>query len=321
MTARSPLHVILGAGGAIGRPLAQELLARGTPLRTVSRTGHGPEGAEIVRADLLDADDVLNAVGDGATVHLLAGLAYDRRVWADQWPRIMRNVIDACAAKQARLVFFDNVYLYGSVDGPMTEETPVRPSSRKGTVRAEIVRDLEDAIGAGRVTAAVARAADFYGPHAEKTSPIAFLVLQKLAAGKRAQILVDADTRHSYTYTSDAVKALTLIAEADDAFGQAWHLPTARPALTHRQIVELAARELGVAPRLTVAPRWVLEAAGVFSTLLREVAEMTYQNEHDYLFDSSKFERRFGVAPTTYEDGIRATVKGMRQPQPPPVRS
>jgi nucleoside-diphosphate-sugar epimerase len=306
-----PLHVILGAGGSIGTPLAQELLARNLDLRTVSRSGRGPDGAETMRADLTEPDDVLRSVGEGSTVYLLAGLPYDRRVWREQWPRIMRNVVSACESKHARLIFFDNVYLYGRVDGPMTEQTPACPSSAKGTTRAEIANFLQREIADGRITALIARAADFYGPYADKTSVPAILVLQKLAAGKRAQVLVDADARHSYTYTLDCARALCLLAAADDAFGQVWHLPTARPALTGRQFVDLAARELGVAPRMMVTPQWMMRAAGAFSTVLREIAEMLYQNDHDYLFDSSRFEQRFGFVPTTYDEGIRATVRPM----------
>ena len=115
-------------------------------------------------------------------MYLLAGLKYDRRVWREQWPRIMRHVVDACAAHGARLIFFDNVYAYGRVAGPMTEDTPVRPASRKGRVRAEIAGFLQDEMAAGRITAAIARAADFYGPYAEKSSVPAILVFERLAA-------------------------------------------------------------------------------------------------------------------------------------------
>jgi nucleoside-diphosphate-sugar epimerase len=306
------LHVILGAGGAIGTPLAQELLAEGARLRTVSRSGRGPAGAEAVGADLTDPDAVLHAVDEGAIVYLLAGLPYDRRVWRDEWPRIMRNTVSACESKRARLIFFDNVYSYGRVDGPMTEQTIVRPSSSKGMIRAEIAGFLEGEIASGRVTALVARAADFYGPYSGRTSVPAILVFERLAAGKRAQVLVNADARHSYTYTLDCARALPLLARADDAFGQVWHLPTSRPALTGREFVGLAARHLGVAPRMTVAPRWMLQAAGLFSTTLGEVTEMLYQNDHDYLFDSSKFERRFSFVPTPYDEGVGETVRQMR---------
>ncbi len=312
MAGDGELSVILGAGGAIGTPLADELLARGARVRAASRTGRGPAGAEVVRGDLTRREDVLASVADGATVYLLAGLPYDRRVWRAQWPVIMENAIAACAARGARLVFFDNVYMYGPVDGPMTEETPVRPASEKGRVRAAVAAALLAAAAAGRVRALIARAADFYGPHAERTSVPSLLVLQRLAAGKAAQVLVDADARHSYTYTLDCARALPLLAAAGDAWGQVWHLPTAHPALTGRELVALAARELGVAPRLTVTPGWLVRAGGAFSTLLRELGEMLYQNDRDYLFDSSKFERRFAFAPTTYEEGIRASVRALR---------
>ncbi len=317
MAANQPLHVILGAGGAIGTPLAAELLAKGARVRTVSRSGRGAEGAEAVRADLTAAGDVLRAVEPESTVYLLAGLAYDRKVWREAWPAIMRNVVAACSAKGARLVFFDNVYLYGAVDGAMTEETPVRPSSVKGEIRAGIAGYLQEEMAAGRVTALIARAADFYGPYAEKTGIPSILVLQRLAAGKKAQVMVSAETLHSYTYTLDCARALPQLAAADDAWGQVWHLPTARPAPTGRQLVELAARELGVAPRLTVMPRWLFQAGGLFSPLLRELAEMLYQNDRDYLFDSTKIERRLGLTPTPYEEGIRETVRRMKAPAGP----
>ncbi len=305
------LHVILGAGGAIGAPLAVDLLASGARVRALSRTGRGPRGADIVQGDLTRADDVLRAVEEGSTVHLLAGLPYDRRVWRVEWPLIMRHVIAACEAKSARLLFFDNVYMYGKVAGPMTETTPVRPSSAKGEVRAQVAGMLQEEIAGGRIEALIARSADFYGPHSERSSIPALLVFQRLAAGKPAQVLVRADATHSYTYTLDCARALLRLAEADDAYGQVWHLPTAHPALTSRRFVELAARELGVGARITVTPRWVVRAGGLVNPLLREVGEMLYQNEDDYVFDSSKFERRFGFTPTPYEEGVRETVGRM----------
>jgi nucleoside-diphosphate-sugar epimerase len=303
------MHIILGAGGAIGTPLAAELLARQQKVRAVSRTGMAPAGIEAVRADLNQSDDVLTSVEPGSIVYLLAGLKYDRRVWQDQWPRIMTNVVRACSGKGARLIFFDNVYLYGRVDGSITEETPVRPTSRKGEIRAGIIDFLQNEMAAGRVNAAIARSADFYGPHADKTSPASIMVFQRLAAGKSAQVLVDPDTKHSYTYTLDCAKALCLLAEADDAFGQAWHLPTAHPPLTGREFIALAAEALGVAPRVSVLPAWMMKTLGLVVPMMRELAEMLYQNDRDYLFDSSKFERRFAFTPTPYADGIRECVR------------
>jgi nucleoside-diphosphate-sugar epimerase len=312
MNGGNGLHVILGAGGAVGTPLTERLLESGAPVRTVSRRGAGPEGAERVRADLTAAGDVMRVVEKGSTVYLLAGLPYDRRVWRKQWPPIMRNVVSACASKGARLVFFDNVYVYGQAKGPMTEATPVQPCSVKGEIRAEIAGFLHSEMAAGRVTAMIARAADFYGPYSERTGVPSILVFQRLASAKAAQVLTRLDAKHSYTYTLDCARALPLLARADDAYGQVWHLPTARPPLTGREFVELAAHELGVAVRMSVTPGWVIRTAGVFNRLMRELGEMLYQNESDYVFDSSKFETRFAFTPTPYEEGIRETVKRMR---------
>jgi nucleoside-diphosphate-sugar epimerase len=302
-------HIILGAGGAAGTPLAQELLASGKRLRTVSRAGRGPAGAETRAADLTVAEQVLQAVEEEAVVYLLAGLPYDRKVWRRQWPLIVQNVVAACQQKRARLVFLDNVYAYGKVDGPMTESTPVRPSSVKGGIRAQMDAFLRGEIEAGRLTAIIARAADFYGPYSEHSSIPEMLVFARLAQGKPAQLLGRADTRHSYTYTRDIGRALPLLAEAEDCWNQVWHLPTASPAFTGTQFVAAAARALGLPARLSVAPRWLLQASGLFSTQMREVAEMLYQYDRDYLFDSTRFENRFSFQPTPYEQGIQEAAQ------------
>src|SRR5690606_11412762 len=101
---------------------------------------------EVFTADLLDADAIERAIAGSEVAYLVAGLRYDLRVWREEWPRVMRNVIDACQRTGAKLVFFDNVYAYGRVDGPMTEETPYNPSSEKGKVRERIARALMEEV-------------------------------------------------------------------------------------------------------------------------------------------------------------------------------
>jgi nucleoside-diphosphate-sugar epimerase len=305
-------HIILGAGGAIANVLSRELIARGESVRLVSRSGPGVAGAESVRVDLLDPVSVQQVVDEGSIVYLLAGLPYRTAVWQAQWPQIMRNTIDAVASRGARLIFFDNVYMYGRVGEVMTEETPMHPTSRKGEVRARIASDLLDAARKGRIKASIARSADFYGTDA-KTSVLNLLVFQPLAQGKKAQWLVNADVPHSFTYIPDAARALPLLAGADDSWGQVWHLPTAAPPLTGRELVAAAARELDVAPRLRVLAPWMLRLAGIFNGDIRESVEMLYQSALPYRFDSSKFERRFGVQPTPYARGIAETAQIYRR--------
>ena len=307
MTVEKPKHVLLGAGGVIASELATELRREGQNVRLVSRRGAAIEAAESLRGDLLDPASIREAIPPGSVVYLLAGLRYHIRVWREEWPRIMANVLDACTERQARLIFFDNVYMYGPVDGVMTEDTPIRPSSKKGVVRARIAASLLEAATSGRVQACIARAADFYGPNASN-SIINRLVLPPLSKGKPAKWLVNAEVPHSLTYTRDCGRALPLLARAPDVWGDVWHLPTVRPPLTGREFVALAAREYRVEPKVTILRPWMLRMAALFDRTVRELIEMLYQYDRPYIFESSKFERQFGFTPTPYLRGIAETV-------------
>ena len=137
------MHTILGANGVIGRGLSQNLSASAVPIRLVSRNPRRVNaGDEVFAADLLDPEATALAIAGSDVAYLVAGLRYDAVVWQEEWPRVMRNVIDGCKRHGSRLVFFDNVYAYGKVDGLMTEETPFNPCSKKGEVRAQIATML-----------------------------------------------------------------------------------------------------------------------------------------------------------------------------------
>ena len=103
-------QAILGANGVIGRELSKHLGAHVDRIRQVSRAPRAVNATdELVAADLLDAEAVVAAVKGSDVAYLVAGLQYDTAVWQDQWPRVMRHAIDACARHACALVFFDNV--------------------------------------------------------------------------------------------------------------------------------------------------------------------------------------------------------------------
>ena len=188
---------ILGAGGAIGNALVKELAARNEPIRLVSRNPKlVPGAAEAVAADLSNLDDTVKTVTGSRIAFLLVGLKYDVKVWRELWPRIMRNAIEAAEPANAKLVFFDNVYMYGKVEGVMTEQTPFRPSSKKGEIRAQIATMLLDEMKTGNLTALIARAADFYGPGVQNGIPNK-LVFDKFAKGAKAMSLINDSVKHS----------------------------------------------------------------------------------------------------------------------------
>jgi nucleoside-diphosphate-sugar epimerase len=303
------MNTILGANGVIAQELSRALAKIKQDIRQVSRNPRKVNPTdEIFVADLLNGQATVNAVSSSEVVYLVAGMRYSAAVWQKQWPRVMRNVIDACKQHGARLVFFDNVYAYGRVDGTMTEDTPFNPISKKGEVRAKIATMLLDEMRSGNLQAMIVRSADFYGPGAVQSFPHA-TVFDRLKAGKAPQLIGNPNTVHTFTFTPDAGRAVVMLGRSSDAYGQTWHLPTTKEPLTGRDFVGLAC-DLARQPfKLQVVPRWMLRLMGIFMPVLRENEEMMYQFENDYRFDSSKIESALGLQPTPYRQGIGESLR------------
>lgn len=303
------MQTILGANGTIGSTLAKELTKYTNHIRLVSRNPKKINATdELFPADLSDPAQVEKVVAGSEVVYLLVGFDYNIKVWQNKWPRLMRATIDACIKHKAKLVFFDNVYLYDvKAISHMTEESPVNPPSKKGAVRKEIAEMLMNEVRAGKLTGLIARAADFYGPNNEKSFLIE-VVYKNLKKGKRPNWFVDADKKHSFTYTPDAARATALLGNTADAFNQVWHLPTDKNTLTGRQMAELFMKEMKVTSKISVLPMWLIKVIGLFVPFMKEMPEMMYQYDRDYFFDSAKFQKRFGMKPTSYQQGVRETV-------------
>jgi nucleoside-diphosphate-sugar epimerase len=304
------MQCILGANGTIGRELSRILPQYTNAIRQVGRNPRKVNASdETFSADLLDAQAVAQAVQGCEVAYLVAGLKYDTKVWQEQWPKVMRHTIDACKRHGTKLVFFDNVYAYGKVDGLMTEDTPYAPCSKKGEVRARIATTLMDEVKRGELQAMIVRAADFYGPGAT-LSLTHSTVTERLKAGKTPQWVGNAKALHTFTYTPDAGRTVALLGNTASAYGQVWHALTSKETMSGEAYVRLACEVAGKPYGIQVAPRWMLGIMGLFVPVLRENMEMMYQFEHDYRFDSSKVERAFQLNATSYRDGIAAALKG-----------
>lgn len=304
------MQTILGSGGSIGVELAKALKNYTNDIRLVSRNPRKVnETDETMPADLTNADDVRRAVQGSDVVYVTVGFQYNLKVWQETWPRFMQSVIDACKEFNSKLVFFDNIYMYdpNCLDG-MTEETPVNPSSKKGKIRAQIAQMILDEVRSGKLTALIARSADFYGPGIKNSSMLNETVIKPLSIGGKANWLGSSNLKHSFTYTPDAGKATAILGNTADAYNQVWHLPTAPNPLTGKEWVQAVATELGVKPKFQVAPKFLVRIIGLFVPIMKEIVEMMYQYDRNYVFDSSKFEKRFGFYVTSYQDGIKAVI-------------
>lgn len=300
------MQTILGASGQIGRELAIALKRDfKAHIRLVSRNPRKVNESDALhRANLLDAGETQRAVEGSEIAYLTAGLPMDTRLWVEQWPIMMRNVIDACSTQGAKLVFFDNTYMYPQTAEPQTETAPFRPYGAKGRVRAAIAEALLRDMDEQRLSAVICRAPEFYGPG--KTQSITnSAIIDPLAQGKPARVFLRDDTLRTLIYTPDASRAMALLGNTSDAYGQTWHLPCDDDRLTYRAFIDLAAEQFGVAARYLILKRWQLRLAGLFSSTVRDAAELLPRYAVDNIFVSDKFKTRFpDFRPTTYREGL-----------------
>jgi nucleoside-diphosphate-sugar epimerase len=302
------LHVLFG-GGQIGQPLARILLARGKRVRTVKRSGGGlPEGVELVRGDATDLNFCVEASRGASIVYHCMNPPYYARVWAELLPRYMENLIAAAGRSGARLVVLDNVYMLGRPQGKLLDEdTPPRPCSRKGEIRARVAERMWEAHRRGDVRATSGRASDFYGPGGTLTH-LGDQFWRPAIAGKRGRVLVNPDAIHTYHYIPDVAAGLVALGTAsDDAFGRPWMLPCA-PAETMRALVARFSRKLGREIELMTVPRTVLKILAFIVPFLREIDEMSYQWAESFQINDRRFRARFGQLPEDVERAAADTV-------------
>lgn len=302
------MQTILGANGQIGREVAICLKESFTnDIRLVSRKPQKVNDTDqLFSADLLDPQQALDAVAGSEIVYMTVGLPMDTELWVKQWPILMHNVIEACVTHGAKLVYFDNTYMYPQTATPQTEETPFLPNGAKGRVRAEIVNKLLEAMAQKRIQAVICRAPEFYGPGITQSITNS-TIIDNIKTGKKPKVFLRDDTLRSLIYTPDASRAMALLGNTPDAYGQTWHLPSDDQRLTYRQFIELAADIFKVDPDYTVIKNWQLKLGGLFNKTIRDAAELLPRYKVDNIFVSNKFKQRFpDFKVTTFREGLTA---------------
>jgi len=305
------LHVIFGAG-PLGLAVMRELHCQGKRVRLISRSGRATFAkdmqTEVGGAHAADPAQAREVCEGAAVVYHCVGLPYPR--WPE-FPAIAAGIVEGAAFAGAKLVYGDNLYMYGPVDFPMSEDRPCAAATKKGRIRAEIARTLLDTHKAGKIRVAIGRGSDFFGPFATDTAMMGSRVFGRALAGQSVQVLGDPDRLHTYTFIDDFGKALAVMGERDEALGKVWHVPSA-PAMTTRHFVEAIYRALGKPAKLSGAPRFAIRLAGLFDANMKELFDMLYQFERDFVMVSSCFEKTFGMPATPPDEAIRQTLDWYR---------
>jgi nucleoside-diphosphate-sugar epimerase len=307
----SDLHVVFGTG-PLGLAVMRELRRRGERVRMVNRSSRvrfeKDLHTEVGGIDAADPAQAREACEGASVVYHCVGLPYPR--WTE-FPSIAAGIVAGASAAGARLVYADNLYAYGAVDRPMTEDLPMSAATKKGLIRAGIAQSLMNVHSTGKLRVAIGRGSDLFGPFATDAAMMGSRVFGRALAGKSAQVIGDPDRLHTYTFIDDFGKALVTLGERDEGLGKAWHVPSV-PATTTRSFVENVYGGLGVRVKLGTAPRFILALLGRFDENLRELREMLYQFERDFVMDSARFESTFGMRPTPLEESIGQTIEWYR---------
>ncbi|SIN33766.1 NAD-dependent epimerase/dehydratase family protein [Micromonospora cremea] len=301
------LHVIVGTG-PVGTATARLLAERGEQVRVVSRRGTGPEHPAIERiaADAADAERLTALTTGAQALYNCANPAYHR--WSTDWPPLAGALLAAAERTGAVLATVGNLYGYGPVDGPMTEQSPPAATGTKGRVRNRMWADALAAHRAGRVRVTEVRGSDYVGVGG---TSLAMMVLPRVLAGQRVFLPVNWDAPHTWTYIADVARTLVAAAAQEQAWGRAWHVPSA-PAAPMRELATRAAALVGApAPKLIRMPYPVLWLGGLTNPLIRELRETAYQFDRPFLMDSTAATATLGVEPTPLDRALKDIVEAL----------
>lgn len=301
------MQVILGANGIIGEELAKELRANYTDKITL--VGRNPQKVNVddllYKGDLLNPTAVNKALENAKIAYLTVGLPYRSEIWLRDWPKIMQNVVAACTINNCKLVYFDNTYAYPQDSIIQKENTPLKPSGKKGKAKKVAAEIILKAMKEKDINAVICRAPEFYGPG--KTKGITnTLIFEKLQIGKKPKVFLKDTVLRTLIYTPDASKAMALLGNTPEAYGQTWHLPCDDKRLTYKGIIEEISKQLNRTIKYDILGPFILKVGSFFNANIKETQELLPRYAIDNIFDSSKFKKKFpDFKVTSYQEGIR----------------
>lgn len=305
------LHVVLGGSGAVGTSVIKELQANRLPVRSVERTKDVAD-VDNIHADLLDLDSLKKAVEDASHIYICIGLPYRSDVWTHDWPTVIKNVVCAAETVNAKVIFFDNVYMYGPhpLPVPFDENTSQKPTTKKGVARKHSADIFMKAVAEGRIQGLIARSADFYGPGAVN-SPFYIKFLESIEVGKNPQFLGKKGVKHTYTFLPDAAKAIVRLAQDETAYGQVWHMPTTEP-ITIDEVMTTINSIKGTQHSVQYLPPMIRKVVSIFIQPVKEASEMLYQFDEPYVMSWDKLLTKYSdIATTPLEQGLRVMIESL----------
>jgi nucleoside-diphosphate-sugar epimerase len=290
--------IILGGAGRLGRAAAQAFKAAewqvASLVRGSSAAGAAP-GTEIVEVDARDKESVIAAAA-GADV-VLHALNSPYGEWEQLAVPFAATAIAAARANGAALLFPGNVYIYGAgMPARLDETAPVRPTSRKGALRAAVEQRLRDAAGDG-VRTIVLRAGDYFG--GEGSGAWFDRVIVKEIGTGRLTWPGPLDCVHEWAYLPDYAQALVRLTEARGRLAPFAALGFAGHAVTGREMAAAISRACRRDFQTGFMPWRLLKVLGIAVPMFRELSEISYLWSTPHAIDGAALKAVIGDIPHT----------------------
>jgi nucleoside-diphosphate-sugar epimerase len=314
-TMTQPTVLILGANGRLGAEAVRAFANAGWRVLAQARRGAStlPEGVRAIHIPLEDIDQLAQAAtGANTVVYAINPLYTD---WEAQMLPLARLGMDLAQRLDANFMLPGNIYNYGeTMPNLLTEQTLMRPSSRKGQLRCHLEAEMRERAAKG-LRSVVLRAGDFYG--SGSGSWLDQLIVKDIGRGKLAYP-GPVDVPHAWAYLPDLARAFVALAlrpallgksvvsgaehvsGSFESFGFAGHTFTGRELLAN---LEDVGQDLALRPatgfRTGGMPWGLIRTIGLVYPLWRELARMSYLWRVPHRLSGSSLERAVGPLTIT----------------------
>nr|WP_284694294.1 NAD-dependent epimerase/dehydratase family protein [Rhodoplanes serenus] len=288
--------LVLGAAGRIGYATAAAFQAAGWQVASLVRGSAAHRcvpGTTVIGLDARDRASVIEAAS-GADV-IVHALNTPYAEWPTSVPDFAETAIAAARAAGATLMVPDPLFAYGAgMPSVIDEETPLRPTARKGVLRAALAERLRAEAEDG-LRVVLVRAGDVYGGGIGWLDRV---VVNHLPHGRLAYP-GPLDLVHAWAYLPDLAATLVRLAErrttlpAFAPFGFPGHAVTGRVLTT--AIVEAVGRPL----KIDRMQWWMLRAVAPLVPIFRELCDVAYLWSVPHRIDGTRLAAAVGTVPHT----------------------
>ncbi len=276
--------LFIGGTGVISSACSKRTVERGIHLTLLNRGKSGrpaPDGAEVVRGDIRNADSVRSALGSRS---------FDAVVdWVCYTPEQAEADIRLFTGRTGQFVFIGTASSYQTPPAnlPITESTPLsNPLWEYSRLKIACEEAFVRAYREHRFPSTIVRPSHTY----DRTMiPVhgRYTVIDRMRKGRKIAVHGDGTSLWTLTHHDDFALGFTGLLGNPHAIGDAFHI-TSDESLTWNQIYSILAKAAGVAEPLKA----VHIPSGLIAAYFKDWGEsLLGDKSHSMVFDNSKIKR------------------------------